>query len=281
MMHSARIVSVRDVTAKVRWLELQLLPPSSCHGTQHKLTFRPGQWADFALPLTSNFPAVGGYSYVSAPQQLAKQQIVEFLVQKEQLPRPHTMTNWIHSTSCVPGVEVELRTGGNFVVDDGSGTFADVDNDQTETRQAPAETHLVAAGIGITPFLSFLRAAQWSKRTLDHVFLAYAVRHKEDAVFLDKIEEMVDQNGLQFRLLESGRLGRKLAVEDFLLHSSHSTKKQQDKNSSTKYYLCGPPEFSISMEKQMRSPKYGIKNIFYENWWSPNPHGRLIQPKRT
>jgi len=266
--HPFRITAVRELNACVRLVRAEqvLADPGGS-----RLRFRPGQWADVALGAAEaqarrqRQPAaasvgVGGYSFISAPESLPT---VEFAIQREaergdagDAPAVTSMTRWIHSGDCREGVELQLRAGGRFVLQ------------PVRAGEAPEKLMLVAAGIGITPFLSFLRSsvnaepASSAGALLSHVSLLYSVRGvSERGVFVEELEELHHQHGLHLRLFDTaiaGRISRETLAEA---------------RESSKIYLCGPPDFSAGLERvlvqELSVPR---ERVHYENWWDPPQH---------
>jgi ferredoxin-NADP reductase len=206
MFHPFRITAVRDLNAFVRLLRAEQVAQAG-----PRLNFRPGQWADVALGEAEvqarrqrqalDIVGVGGYSFISAPESLPT---VEFAIQREAAAErieaggasAVSMTRWIHSADCREGVELQLRAGGRFVLEPAPGHAGD----------APQKLTLVAAGIGLTPFLSFLRSSVRCGRgasttptgaLLSHVSLLYSARGmSERGVFVDELKELVVENGM-------------------------------------------------------------------------------------
>ncbi|CAD7944804.1 unnamed protein product [Amoebophrya sp. A120] len=308
-MHPARLTSVRDVTRTVRRLTLQLEPTPP---TFPPFAFRPGQWADFALPDPKS--PIGGYSFVSAPRELPK---IEFLVQRERLDesKKTTMTSWIHSEQCKPGVVVGLRAGGSWILPCG-GPAADEDatrktsvrnktttatasGDQLpevdpQTTDSVSDVLFVAAGIGVTPFLSCFRELEElphtrmdmerekasTKATIRYHFF-FVVRDDDDA----KIFGPEDTSALQalkrtgtlasYELFQTGTEKRRPTAADIYLGTSRKrffqdkAEQRSSCSSSLRVFLCGPPEFSLSIANQLKN-EFGVTDVFYENWWNPN-----------
>ena len=115
----------------------------------------------------------------------------------------------------------------------------------------------VAGGIGVTPFLSFLRDL---KTGLAHdVDFYYTVRHPEEAVFKDEIEAAAKQNSrLKARIRFSSTDGS-LTVDEIVknaggdLHGHH-------------VYMCGPLPMVQAFEKKFIEAGVPTENIHFEEF---------------
>lgn len=125
----AVVIDVVQDTSSVKLFTLQLLP-------SQQLRFKPGQWVDFYAPRVA---AVGGYSIISTPQQLAAHGTIELAVKRSS----HRMATWLH-TECRVGDKVHVAVGGKFFL--------------TES-QARKPLLMAAGGIGITPLISMIASA--------------------------------------------------------------------------------------------------------------------------
>lgn len=115
----------------------------------------------------------------------------------------------------------------------------------------------IAAGIGLTPFLSFIRGMDGD---LDRdVDFYYVVRHKEEALFLDEIEAAAKRNPrLKPRIRFSATDGP-LTVEQIVENAGGDLRGHH-------IYLCGPLPMVQSFERQFLSLGAPAGNIHYEEF---------------
>jgi predicted ferric reductase len=115
----------------------------------------------------------------------------------------------------------------------------------------------VAGGIGVTPFLSFIRDMNGD---LNHdVDFYYTVRHREEAVFVDEIEETAKKNPrLKARIRFSSTDGS-LTVEDIVKNAGGNI-------SGHHVYMCGPLPMVQAFEKKFLEAGVIAGNIHYEEF---------------
>lgn len=115
----------------------------------------------------------------------------------------------------------------------------------------------VAGGIGVTPFLSFIRDL---KTGLNHdVDFYYTVRHREEAVFVDEIEETAKKNPrLQARLRFSST-GGSLTVEEIIRNAGGDIRGYH-------VYICGPLPMVQALEKKFIEAGVSVENIHFEEF---------------
>ncbi|MDO8753557.1 MAG: ferric reductase-like transmembrane domain-containing protein [Anaerolineales bacterium] len=115
----------------------------------------------------------------------------------------------------------------------------------------------VAGGIGVTPFLSFIRDMNGE---LNHdVDFYYTVRHREEAVFVDEIEETAIKNPrLQARLRFSSTDGS-LTVADIIRNAGGDIRGHA-------VYMCGPLPMVQAFEKKFIEAGVAAGNIHFEEF---------------
>lgn len=115
----------------------------------------------------------------------------------------------------------------------------------------------IAGGIGMTPFLSFIRAMNGH---LNHdVDFYYTVRHKEEALYLDEIEAAAKQNPrLKVHIRFSATDGS-LSVEDILKNAGGAVKGHD-------IYMCGPLPMVQAFEKKFLALGVPAGNLHYEEF---------------
>ena len=115
----------------------------------------------------------------------------------------------------------------------------------------------IAGGIGLTPFLSFLRDMDGS---LKHdVDLYYTVRHKEEALFLDEIEAAAKTNHRLKAHIRFSATDGSLTSEDIVRNAGGNV-------SGHHIYMCGPLAMVQAFEKKFLGLGVPAKNIHYEEF---------------
>jgi predicted ferric reductase len=118
----------------------------------------------------------------------------------------------------------------------------------------PAAAQLwVAGGIGITPFLALLRAAQVSQPTT----LVYLYRTEGDAAFLSELLELAERDPLlSLHALASGNEPPNL--DSFL--------PERGQLAGVECYLCGPPGMVAAVRQALRRRGITARHIHFENF---------------
>ena len=116
----------------------------------------------------------------------------------------------------------------------------------------------IAGGIGLTPFLSFVRDMDGNLQ--QNVDLYYTVRHPEEAIFVDELEAADAKNRcLNVHIRYSAKEGS-LTVEDILKNTGVNNISGYD------IYLCGPLPMMQSFEKKFIELGLPQHNIHYEEF---------------
>ena len=122
----------------------------------------------------------------------------------------------------------------------------------------PGERDLifVAAGVGITPFMSMLRHMRDTRAEIQ-VTLVYASRTRRDIVFYDELAEIAAGKHPELRLIHvlskpepdwHGETGRVDAEKVKALCGTSLSSKS--------FYLCGPPQMSKRIVRDLQ--KFGV-----------------------
>jgi predicted ferric reductase len=115
----------------------------------------------------------------------------------------------------------------------------------------------IAGGIGLTPFLSFVRDIDGDLR--HNVDLYYTVRHPEEAIFVNELEAGAAKNpGLKVHIRYSSKDGS-LTVEDIVKNAGGDV-------SGHEVYLCGPLPMIQAFEKKFLELGLPKNNIHYEEF---------------
>ena len=115
----------------------------------------------------------------------------------------------------------------------------------------------IAGGIGLTPFLSFVRDMDGGLQ--HHVDLYYTVRHPEEAIFVDELEAATAKNpSLNVHIRYSAKEGS-LTIEDIVKNAGGNI-------SGYDVYLCGPWPMIQAFEKKFMDLGLPKSNIHYEEF---------------
>lgn len=115
----------------------------------------------------------------------------------------------------------------------------------------------VAGGIGITPFLSFLRDL---KSELNHeVHFYYTVRHPEEAVFADEINNIAKQYPKLKSKIRFSSIHGSLKVEEIVKNAGGDLSKHH-------VYMCGPLPMIQAFEQNFLVAGVPAGNIHFEEF---------------
>ncbi len=226
-------------------------------------SFRPGQWVDFVAKPNK---WVGGFSIASSPRDLPR--ITLAIKKSTDIP-----ATWIHDDDqCSEGLSVEIRVGGDSVLDE---------------RLPLRPSVFCAGGIGVSPILSqyreflYLRdctsgasSANRETATASSMFL-YTASTSPELVFGSELAEL-------------SRKGSKLGLDKMLFaltqeNSGNSsdipshierrtgrvlTEFLNEAPDDANYYICGPPSMIDDAVHHLTGVRsIPQEQIFYERWW--------------
>lgn len=142
-----------------------------------------------------------------------------------------------------------LKTGTEAIIEGAYGMF--------DYKTGGPKQIWIAGGIGVTPFLSFVRDL---KTDLAHdVDFYYTVRHPEEAVFVDEIEAASKQNPrLTARIRFSSKDGS-LTIEDIVKNAGGDISRHH-------VYMCGPLPMVQAFEKKFMEAGVPAENIHFEEF---------------
>ena len=150
-----------------------------------------------------------------------------------------------------------MKTGTETIIEGAYGMF--------DYKSGGPKQIWVAGGIGVTPFLSFIRDL---KTDLAYdVDFYYTVRHPEEAVFVDEIKAAAKQNPrLKARVRFSSKDGS-LTVEDIVKNAGGdlSTSSGQALR-GYHIYMCGPLPMVQAFEKKFMEVGVPVENIHFEEF---------------
>lgn len=119
----------------------------------------------------------------------------------------------------------------------------------------------IAAGAGVTPFISVFRSLR-DKSNLKGNKLIFSNKEKKDVILEKEFKSMFEENDLFLVLTltredkrdEGYEYGR--VDEEFL--------EKHVKNSDQNFYICGPPRFVSAIKKILKSKGVDINEIIFE-----------------
>ena len=138
-------------------------------------------------------------------------------------------------------VREELQPGGEVIV---RGPYGRFDASKTECRKQV----WIAGGIGLTPFLSMLRAMEENDDREIH--FAYAARNKEEAIFLNELEAIAaDRDNISLYPLFSD--------EGDFARIDVAKQRLPGELTDYEYFICGPKPMVEGLMKDLK--KEGVK----------------------
>jgi predicted ferric reductase len=115
----------------------------------------------------------------------------------------------------------------------------------------------VAGGIGVTPFLSFIRSMDGN--LAQDVDFYYTVRHREEAVFVEEIESAAKQNPRLKVYIRFSSTEGSLTADEIIKNAGGNI-------SGHHIYMCGPLPMVQAFEKKFLEANVPAANIHYEEF---------------
>lgn len=143
-----------------------------------------------------------------------------------------------------------LKAGMDAVIDGAYGMF--------DYRTGGGKQVWVAGGIGVTPFLSFIRDFETASLDRD-VDLYYTVRHREEAVFVDEIEAAAKKHERLKAHIRFSSVDGSLTVEQVIQNAGGSLRGYD-------IYMCGPLPMVQAFERKFRGAGVLAGNIHFEEF---------------
>jgi predicted ferric reductase len=142
-----------------------------------------------------------------------------------------------------------LKTGMDAVIEGAYGMF--------DYKTGGQKQIWVAGGIGVTPFLAFIR--DMNGDLVHDVDFYYTVRHREEAIFVDEIQVAAKKNPrLKVHIRFSATDGS-LTVEDIVKNAGRNINRHH-------VYMCGPFPMVQAFEKKFLEAGVEVGNIHYEEF---------------
>jgi predicted ferric reductase len=115
----------------------------------------------------------------------------------------------------------------------------------------------IAGGIGLTPFLSFIR--DMNGNLAHDVDFYYTVRHPEEALFLDEIKAADERNPRLKTHIRFSALEGSLRIEQVLPNTDGNIKDYH-------VYLCGPLPMIQAFEQKFLEQGVPKQHIHFEEF---------------
>ncbi|MBI3153024.1 MAG: ferric reductase-like transmembrane domain-containing protein [Chloroflexi bacterium] len=150
-----------------------------------------------------------------------------------------------------------LKTGTEAVIEGAYGMF--------DYKTGGPKQIWVAGGIGVTPFLSFLRDLK--DDLSHHVDFYYTVRHQEEAVFVNEIEDIVKKYPRLKPYIRFSAVHGSLTVDDIIQNAGGdpSTGSGQALR-GYHVYMCGPLPMVQAFEKKFMDAGVPAESIHFEEF---------------
>jgi predicted ferric reductase len=145
----------------------------------------------------------------------------------------------------------DLKPGMDAVVEGAYGMF--------DYKTGGSKQIWVAGGIGLTPFLSFIRDMNGD---LNHdVHFYYTVRHRDEALFYNEILATAQQNPRLKLHIRYSATGGSLTVDEIVRDAGGDVKVK-----GHHLYLCGPLPMIEAFEKKFLALGMPAKHIHFEEF---------------
>jgi predicted ferric reductase len=145
-------------------------------------------------------------------------------------------------------LSTDLKTGMQAVVEGAYGMF--------DYRTGGKKQVWIAGGIGLTPFLSFIRDMDDLDKDIDFY---YTVRHREEALFLDEIQAAGKKNPRLKVHIRFSAVDGSLTVDEIIKNTGGNI---------TGYhaYMCGPLPMIQAFERKFLEAGVPAGNIHFEEF---------------
>jgi len=192
----------------------------------------------------------GQFLFVRFPQNKMLDESHPFTISSAPAPREDVLRVTIKASGDFTRHLFEnLKTGMDAVIEGAYGMF--------DYKTGGQKQIWVAGGIGVTPFLSFIR--DMGGNLAQDVDFYYTVRHRDEAIFVDEIEAAAKQNPrLKARIRYSSTDGS-LTVDEIVKNAGGNI-------SGHHVYMCGPLPMVQAFEKKFLEVKVPAANIHYEEF---------------
>jgi len=143
----------------------------------------------------------------------------------------------------------DLKTGTDAIVEGAYGMF--------DHKTGGQKQIWIAGGIGLTPFLSFIRDINGNLN--QDVDFYYTVRHREEAIFVEEIEEAAKKNPHLKAHIRFSSTDGSLTIEDIIKNAGGNIRDHH-------VYMCGPLPMVQAFEKKFLAAGVPANSIHYEEF---------------
>lgn len=145
-------------------------------------------------------------------------------------------------------LSTDLKPGMEAVVEGAYGMF--------DYRTGGEKQVWVAGGIGLTPFLSFIRGMDHLDKDVDFY---YTVRHREEALFLDEIQAAAARHPRLKAHIRFSAADGSLTVDEVIGNAGGDIKGYH-------VYMCGPLPMIQAFERKFREAGVPAGNVHFEEF---------------
>lgn len=142
-----------------------------------------------------------------------------------------------------------LKAGSDAVIEGAYGMF--------DYKTGGQKQIWLAGGIGVTPFLSFIRDIETDLKHEVHFY--YTVRHRDESVFVDEIEETVKKHPRLNCHIRFSATDGSLTIDDIVKNAGGRMGDQE-------VYMCGPLPMVKAFEKKFLEQGVAPNSIHYEEF---------------
>jgi predicted ferric reductase len=179
----------------------------------------------------------------------------------KELNESHPFT--ISSAPAEDVLRLTIKASGNFTRDlfaklkEGTDAIIEGAYGMFDYKTGGPKQIWIAGGIGLTPFLSFVRDMDGNRA--HDIDLYYTVRHPDEAIFVNELEAAAAKNPrLKVHIRYSAKEGS-LTIDDIVKNAGGDV-------SGYHVYLCGPLPMMQAFEKKFLALDVPKKNIHYEEF---------------
>lgn len=209
--------------------------------------FKPGQYVSVAVDFADGTRQLRQYSLSDTPSNNHYRISVKRESYQTESPAGR-VSNWLHDN---------LKVGDTLFVGQPAGDF-------TPEVQVNEALVLISGGVGITPMIATLKHFSEVSPTQKVIF-AHAAQSKEHYSHQDDIEQILQvMPNLEVQTFFSDAEYDGVAVSNEFYGFMHIKHFPEWRNDEAKFYLCGPTEFMVCMQEQLKDAGVAKHNIHKE-----------------